>query len=164
MSNSHRKRRTRAHIISDLSINHVDKRVLECGWTVQRFNPDYGLDLLMTTFNRRGEIENGDVRLQIKATDSIKVDTRRAAIAVRLEWRDMIYWLNELLPVVLVVYDAKSDKAWWLHLNETLRVEGRQGRARAKLTVDVPLANVLDRSAVRRFRKFRDSALARSGG
>ena len=86
MSKSHRKRRTRAHIIADLSVNFVEKCVLQCGWTVQRFNPDYGLDLLMTTFNRHGEIENGDVRLQIKATDAIKVAAGRTAITVRLEW------------------------------------------------------------------------------
>ena len=101
MSTSQRKRRTRAHIIGDLGVNYAERRILECGWTVQRFNPDYGLDLLMTTFNRHGEIENGDVRLQIKATDSIKVIPRRKVIAVRLEWRDMVYWLNEPLPVIL---------------------------------------------------------------
>ena len=69
MPSNNRKCRTRAHIIADLSVNHVEKRVLQCGWIVQRFNPDYGLDLMMTTFDQRGEIENGDVRLQIKATD-----------------------------------------------------------------------------------------------
>jgi hypothetical protein len=164
MFRSPRKRRTRAHIIADLSINHVEKRVLECGWTVQRFRPDYGLDLLMTTFNRRGELENGDVRRQIKATDSIKVVSSGNAVAVRLEWRDMVYWLNEPLPVILVVYDAKSDRAWWLYLNDTRRTGTRSSPIGAKLTVSVPLANVLDRAAVRRFRKFRDAALARSRG
>jgi hypothetical protein len=101
MSKSQRKRRTRAHIIADLSGNH-------------------------------------------------------------LEWRDMVYCLNEPLPVILVVYDAKSDRAWWLYLNETLREEGRSVPTGAKLTVRVPLTNVLDRAAIRRFRKFRDAALARS--
>jgi len=164
MSKSHRKRRTRAHIIADLSINHVEKWVLQCGWTVQRFSPDYGLDLLMTTFDRRGEIENGDVRLQIKATDSIKELAKDKVIALRLEWRDMVYWLNEPLPVILVLYDAKSDRAWWLHLNETLRGEGRKVAKRANLTVSFPLANVLDTKAVRRFRKLRNVALARARG
>lgn len=164
MVKSHRKRRTRAHIIADLSINHVEKRILQCGWTVQRFSPDYGLDLLMTTFNRHGEIENGDVRLQIKATSSLKSDARRKTIAVRLEWRDLVYWLNELLPVILVVYDAKSDQAWWLYLNEALRAEGRKAPTRAKVTVRVKKANVLDKTAVRRFRQFRDVAQTRSRG
>src|SRR5438309_10327652 len=95
---------------------------LECS-TVQ---PGLWLDLLMTTFNRRGEIENGDVRLQIKATDSINVRSGRDAIAVRLDWRDMVYWLNEPLPVILVMYDAQIDRAWWLYLQEFLRWEGRK--------------------------------------
>src|SRR5438874_10088086 len=107
-----RKRRTRQHVVADLSVNHVEKRILQCGWTAQRFSPDYGLDLLMTTFNRHGEIENGDVRLQIKSTDAIKVLPSRRSIAVRVEWRDMVYWLNEPLPVILVICDAKSDRAW----------------------------------------------------
>ena len=162
MPTKNRKRRTRAHIIADLSVNHVEKRILQCGWIVQRFSPDYGLDLLMTTFNRQGEIENGDVRLQIKASDSIKIVSSKKAIAVRVEWRDMVYWLNEPLPVSLVIYDAKADRAWWIYLNETLRNEGRTGGAVAKLTIGVPLANVLDSKAVRRFRKFRDAALVRN--
>src|ERR1700730_16142746 len=112
MPKSHRKRRTREHVIADLSVNHVEKRVLQCGWSVQRFSPDYGLDLLVTTFNRRGEIENGDIRLQIKATDSVRMASSGAAIAVRVEWRDLVYWLNEPLPVILVTYDAKTDRAW----------------------------------------------------
>jgi Domain of unknown function (DUF4365) len=118
----------------------------------------------MTTFNRRGEIENGDVRFQIKATDSIRAVRRRNAVAVRLEWRDMVYWLNEPFPVILVVYDTKSDRAWWLYLNETLRAVGRTAPAGAKLTVDVPLANVLDAAAIRQFRKFRNAALAANRG
>jgi hypothetical protein len=153
-----------SHIIADLSVNHVEKRVLECGWTVQRFSPDYGLDLLVTTFNRRGEIENGDVRLQIKATDSIKVVAGGNAIAVRVEWRDMVYWLNEPLPVILVIYDAKSDQAWWLDLQESLRVQGRRTHAAAQPIVHVPRANVLDVKAVRRFRMLRNAALTRTRG
>jgi len=111
MSKPTRKRRTRQHVIADLAVNHVERQILRCGWTAQRFSPDYGLDLLITTFNRHGEIENGDVRMQIKATDSLKMAAGGKAIAVRLEWRDMIYWLNERLPVILVVYDARSDRA-----------------------------------------------------
>jgi hypothetical protein len=164
MAKTHRKRRTRAHIIADLSVNHVEKRVLECGWTVQRFSPDYGLDLLMTTFKRHCEIENGDVRLQLKATDSVKPLVHGNVLAVRLEWRDMLCWLNEPLPVILVLYHARSDRAWWLYLNEALREQGRHAPTTAKLTVNIPLANVVDRRAIRRFRKFRDAVLARTRG
>lgn len=166
MSKITRKRRTREHIIADLSVNHVEKCVLQCGWTVQRVSPDYGVDLLLTTFNRRGEIESGTVRLQLKATDSIRVSARRNAVAVRLDLRDVVYWLNDPSPVILVVYDARADRAWWLHLQQALRQEGRKPAARSKatLTVFIPLTQVLDRAAVRQFRKFRNAILARTRG
>jgi hypothetical protein len=40
-----RKRRTREHIIADLSVNHVERLILRCGWVARRMNPDYGIDL-----------------------------------------------------------------------------------------------------------------------
>lgn len=157
-----RKTRTRQHIIADLAVNHVERHILRCGWTAQRLNPDYGLDLLMVTFNRRGEIENGDVRFQIKATDKVKKTAGGNAIAVRLEWRDMIYWLNERSPVILVVYDAQADQAWWLHVQAAVRAVRPEGQAGppGTLTVHVPVANALDLAAVRRFRRLRDATLA----
>jgi hypothetical protein len=159
---SPRKRRTREHIIADLSVNFVEKCVLQCGWTVQRFSPDYGLDLLLATFNRRGEIENGEVRLQLKATDSVRVMPHRQAIAVRLDWRDVVYWLNEWLPVILIVYDAKKDRAWWLHVQKSLREQWPKARPRvpATMTAYISQANVLDPAAIRQFARFRDDALA----
>lgn len=123
MQKAERKRRTREHIIADLSINHVERCVLRCGWTVQRFNPDYGLDLLITTFTRSGEIENGDIRVQVKAMGSAKKASAQGYLAIRLDHRDVIYWLNEPLPVILVVYDAHSDLAWWVHVQAALRFE-----------------------------------------
>ena len=160
-----RKRRTRQHVIADLALNHVERHILQCGWTVQRLSPDYGLDLLMTTFNRRGEIENGDVRLQIKATDSIKFADRGKAVAIRLQWRDMVYWLNERLPVILVVYDAINDEAWWLHLQAALRAAKLRTDTAppGTVTVTAPRVNRLDMRAVRRFRRLRDAALAGAG-
>jgi hypothetical protein len=154
-----RKRRTREHVIADLSVNHVERLVLRCGWTIQRLNPDYGLDLFMQTFDGDGELENGEVWFQLKATDELKVLRRRQVIPVRLEWKDLLYWLNEAMPVILVIYDAASDRAWWLWLQESLREVG--GRLRATVTAHVPLANSLDESAIRRFAHMRD--LVREG-
>ena len=52
-----RKRRTREHVIADLSVNHVERHILKCGCVVKRPTPDYGIDLELITFNKRGEIE-----------------------------------------------------------------------------------------------------------
>ena len=39
-----RKRRTREHVIADLSVNHLERVVLRAGHTVERFRHDYGFD------------------------------------------------------------------------------------------------------------------------
>ena len=46
-----RKRRTREHIIADLSVNHVERAILRAGHTTQRVLQDYGFDLYLTTYD-----------------------------------------------------------------------------------------------------------------
>jgi hypothetical protein len=160
-----RKRRTREHIIADLSVNHVERLVLRTGWVVQRLNPDYGIDLFMETFDANGDIENGGVWFQLKATGTLKVRARSQAIPVRMEWRDLIFWLNERMPGILVIYDAGQDRAWWVYLQEVLRTMKRRqttDRPAHTVTLRVPLTNVLDETAIRQFARFRDAVEARS--
>ena len=52
-----RKRRTREHVIADLSVNFVERQVLQCGHTLERVFHDYGIDLVMHSYNDKGEIE-----------------------------------------------------------------------------------------------------------
>ncbi len=68
-----RKRRTREHMIADLSANHVERYALRCGFTVERIVHDYGIDLTLSTYSASGEIENGLVYIQLKATDRLRV-------------------------------------------------------------------------------------------
>jgi hypothetical protein len=126
-------------------------------------NPDYGIDLYMETYNDQGEIENEGVWLQLKATDKLRVAHKMQAIPVRLEWRDVLFWLNERMPGILVIYDAMRERAWWLHLQETLRMTKPRIHRRLAhtVTLHVPLANTLDEAAIRRFAKLRDEAVAR---
>lgn len=86
-----RKRRTREHVIADLSVNHVERLVLRCGWTVERKRYDYGIDLIMDTYNANGEVENNRILLQLKATDSLRRSADGTVLPVRLEWRDLLY-------------------------------------------------------------------------
>ena len=46
-----RKRRTRQHVIADLSVHHVERFILEQGHTAQRLSSDNGYDLLVSTFD-----------------------------------------------------------------------------------------------------------------
>lgn len=80
-------------MIADLSVNYVERLVLRCGWVARRIYPDYGIDMYMETYNHHGEVENDVVWFQVKATE--KIVTVKGAIVVRLDWRDLLYWLNE---------------------------------------------------------------------
>ena len=153
-----RKRRTREHVIADLSVNHVERFILRRGWTVERKQHDYGIDLDMETYNADGEVENGGVRFQLKATDSLKRSADGTLIRLRLEWRDLLFWLNELPPVIVILYDAQEDRAFWLYVQEYFRRHRwakRSGKA-TTVTVHIPTDNILDEAAVRLFASFRD--------
>ncbi len=156
-----RKRRTQQHVIADLSINHVERLVLRCRWTIERVRHDYGLDLIMRTYSDTGEIQSGSVWFQLKATEKLPKPRGNLTIPIRVEWRDLLSWLNEPMPVILIIYDAVEDKAYWLHVQEYFR--GRDWAARSGLTTTVtlylPIANVLDEAAVRLFARFRDECL-----
>ncbi len=152
-----RKRRTREHVIADLSVHHVEGFVLRCGWTVERTRYDYGIDLLMRTYAATGEVENGVVGFQLKATDALSRSAGGLSILLRLEWRDLLFWVNEAVPVILVVYDAAEDKAYWLHVQGYFRGQEWAERAKAAttVTVHVPISNVLDEAAIRQIARFR---------
>ena len=161
-----RKTRTREHVIADLSVNHVERQVFLAGFAVQRIVRDYGIDLFIETYDASGAIENGDVRIQIKATDAPDEVKGGQFIAVRVDQGDFRHWLMEPMPVILVVYDAPKDTAHWLYVQAHFGRgrTARFGRAGATMTVHVPRVNVVTPGAMREFAAYRDQILAQLGG
>src|SRR5438477_7929744 len=111
-----RKRRTREHVLADLSANYVEKQALLCSYTAERVRFDYGIDLIVQTFNRRGEVESSRLLFQLKATDRIRTLAGANAVSCRIEQADLAHWLEEPFPVVLVLYDARMDTGYWLYV------------------------------------------------
>lgn len=70
------------------------------------------------------------------------------------------------MPVLLVIYDARADVAYWLYVQA--QFEGRTGFNPKKLgkqvTVHVPRANVVDQAAMRQFAAYRDQVLTQTRG
>ncbi len=50
------KRRTREHVIADLSVNHFEGIALRAEFTVERMTHDYGIDLIVRTYDFEGVI------------------------------------------------------------------------------------------------------------
>ena len=115
---SKRKVRTRGHIIADLGVNFVERQILLAGFTMEKVTHDYGIDTLMTTYASDGQVENEAVSFQVKATDHIQLTADDQTIIFRIESADLRYWLLELMPVILVLYDAPYDRAYWIDVQE----------------------------------------------
>jgi hypothetical protein len=162
-SASERKRRTREHVLADLSANYVEKQALLCGFAVERVRLDYGIDLMVQTFNRRGEVENGWIPFQLKGTDRIKFVDGGSAVSCRIERADLRHWLKESQPVILTLYDARTDVAYWLFVKGYFEVLSGFDLARCgkRVTVSIPSSNVLDRGAMRNLARLKNELAAR---
>lgn len=111
-----RKRRTRGHVIADLSANHVERFFLQKGHSVELFRRDYGLDLLVFFYDSRGMILDGQISIQLKATDQARYVDAGRAVSVEIDERDLRAWANRLEPVILVLFDANLNRAYWLYV------------------------------------------------
>jgi hypothetical protein len=136
-----RKRRTRAHVIASQSRSYVEWFVVQEGYTSKSFEEDYGYDLFVTTYDEEGYIEDGQILVQLKATDNPARTPK--GIAVTLDVRDYELWTRELMPVFLVVYDGVNQKAYWLYVQHYFQVgSARRPKPGAKtVRVFVPEKN-----------------------
>lgn len=161
-----RKRRTRGHVIADLSVNHIERYALLCDFSTERVQHDYGTDLIIYTFDITGEAESGHIYVQVKATDALNTLQDQQTITFPLQHSDLDLWLYEPMPYILVVYDAQSDIAYWLYVQayferlHNFRLEELGGT----IMVRIPKANVLDEMAVRQFAQFKNDVLRQMRG
>lgn len=158
-----RKLRTREHVLADLSINHVERHVLLCGGTVMRFASDYGYDLMMSSFNDRGEVEPGLVYFQVKATDDLPLLADGKTISWVISRRDLLLWLDEVFPVIMVVYDGEKDRAFWLHVQAYFagRPAGELFLAGQTINVHLRMSDRLNSRSVREIIRRKNAAQAR---
>jgi Domain of unknown function (DUF4365) len=163
-----RKLRTREHVLADLSINHLERHILRRGFAANRMNTDYGIDMLMLTYNDEGEVESGHVLFQVKATDSLQLLQAGETFVSRIEVADLKSWEEEWMPVLLIVYDGRNDKAYWLYVQEYLAEKKVSGEdledEQDRVTVRIPRRNRLNRKAIGEFRLFRNQHVDRMKG
>jgi hypothetical protein len=161
-----RKRRTREHVIADLSVNHVERQALLSGYVVERRRQDYGIDLDLLTFDKYGQPEEGKVLLQLKASDRLNLKPGQESFTFRIDRKDLVLWLAEPSPVILVVYDARKGVAYWVYVQSHFRVrkDFNLFTAGKTVTVPVPTVNVVNPGAMRKFARFRQRMVEQTRG
>lgn len=118
-----RKLRTRQHIIEDLSFNHAEKQILTAGFTMYRItNNDYGYDGYIQLFKPSGEIDSYLVHFQLKSTDHIRYSKSKEAVVFDLSIRDLELWLSDGRKMLLILYDAQNDVAYYIDLQNYFKI------------------------------------------
>jgi Domain of unknown function (DUF4365) len=150
-----RKQRTRAHVIEDLGFNHVERQILYAGFTVQRYtHNDYGYDGLFHTFNEQGEYQNGIVFFQLKSTDNIQFLEKKKAMAFDLSRRDLELWLADTITMLLILYDAQKELAYYIDLQAYFKNNGIKMLEESKfIRVYIPSENVFTQFSAQSFRQ-----------
>ena len=160
-----RKTRTREHVIVSQSLAHVEKFIVAAGHTAERPLSDYGYDLSMSTFAPNGGTEPGNVWFQLKATDALALMRDGDTILFPLEWKDVSLWREEPMPVILVVYDAAQEVAYWLYTQALFQSDVRfRENDSGTITVHLSRSNVLDKRAVGLFRQYKQNVLDQMRG
>lgn len=153
-----KKRRTRQHIIADLSVNHVERLIFRCGYSVEKIFYDYGTDLIISTYDTNGEIENGLIYVQVKASDRLQPLKSGSQFAVTVKISDLDLWLQELMPYILILYDAEQDIAYWIYLQaEVSRIQRSATRRTSILYVEK--RNILNEDAIQQFAFYKNRVL-----
>jgi len=153
-----RKIRTREHIIADISENDFERIALMKGFSTESTFHDYGYDILLSTYDKSGEIENGFVLVQLKATDKLPLIKNGTVISFPVDRRDLDLWLNEFYPVILVVYDAQKKKGYWLYVQEYFKLQPRFSIEKVKsyVNVHIPVENKISKGAMTKFKRFKE--------
>ncbi len=155
-----RKRRTRAQVIADLAVNHLERQALLASCTLERIVHDYGLDLILFAYDEQGWNEPGQILIQVKATETVQRLKNSRAISFRVDRRDLNSWMQEHAPVILIVYEATTKRAWWQHIQGSLAgASVIAAGSKQTVTLRIPIKQVVTAKSVQRFARIRQMLL-----
>lgn len=159
-----RKTRVRKHVIADMSLHHPAYIIVSCSFTIEPTRADYGYDLSMFTFDTAGQYENGNVFVQIKATDKLKVDPATSEIRFRISKRDILTWESEPFPAYLVVFDAMQGKSYAIYLQKFFAKAGISSSTMKGASAEVRLPNKeVDAGTIQGWRTDKNVVLTQMG-
>lgn len=134
-------------------------------FSIERIVHDYGLDLVLFTYNPSGELQDGGIYLQVKATEQATIRSDGQSVVFRVARADVLTWLRHRLPVILTLYDVSAESAYWVYVQRYFgHLPGFDLQTAAQtITMYLPLVQTLTPIAVEQFANFRDNILAQLG-
>lgn len=159
-----RKTRVRKHVIADMSLYYLAYIIASCTFTIEPTRADYGYDPTIYTFDDAGQYQNGNVFVQLKATDKPKVDPNTGEVIFRISGRDIMTWESEPFPAYLFAFDAARGKAYAIYLQRYFATAGISSATMKGASVEVRLpGKEVDVETIRDWRADKNAILTQMG-
>ncbi len=108
------------------------------------------MDLVIYTYDHNRYVEPGNIYIQLKATDTPSLSVDGTFYSFTVPIKDYNAWSNEPMPVFLILYDAKSDKAYWQYVQGYFESNPdlRPKKNATSITVRFPVSNAFNEDTV----------------
>lgn len=140
--------------------------LLAKGHTVIKTEQDYGIDLVLFTYDADGFVEPGNIYIQLKATDIPAISADGTFYSFSISAKDYTAWMDEPMPVILILYDAKGNNAFWQYVQGYF--EGHPSKQPKgsvdSVTVRIPTRNLFDETTVDYCRTKKQAVLSQLKG
>jgi hypothetical protein len=147
-----------------MSLYHLAYIIASCGFTTEPTRSDYGYDLSVFTFDTNGYYENGNVFVQLKATDTLKIDQKTGAVRFRLSKKDVRTWEREPFPAYLVIFDVKRKRAFSTYLQQHFAKSAISSSMMKNDSVEIRLSDKpVDLATIRGWRIDKNRVLKQMG-
>ena len=103
----------------------------------------------------------GNIYLQLKATDSPALSADGDFFSFSISIKDYNAWIIEPMPVFLILYDVKEERAYWQYVQAYFgsTASSRPRKGAASVTVRLPVGNRFDETTVDYVRMKKQSVL-----
>ena len=135
-----RKRSARVERIGVLGVGMVVERDLDWVYREQAVE-DYGIDAHLEIVEDDETVTGQLIAIQVRSRER-PFDRIAGGWMVRDSLDHLDYWLGHVLPVILVVYDTTSERAYWQRVSPHTVVRTEDG-----FKVEVPETQPLDATA-----------------
>jgi hypothetical protein len=131
------------HITETQSIK-IFEQIIPSEWIIRDISPDYGLDKSIEIVEG-GKVTGKEVFVQLKGTNTI--NTTDGFVSYTMEVKNLKYYLERDIPVVLTVVDIPSKRCYWLFIQQyiygTLDLASPNWKQQETVTVKIPVSNDL---------------------
>jgi hypothetical protein len=126
-------------------------------WITNDVVPDLGEDILVRIYDK-GISTGLSFYVQLKSTSNLKKHLPKSgAISYPFEVKDLEHWEGQAIAIILVVWDIRQKRGWWIWINQAIEYLTRENpnwRQKDTVNVHIPSDNEFNEASLARLRQL----------